>query len=112
MGFMKLFRYISGVNQQQEEVEMTSPVLSTIKLLENNMMTKEMCFYLEKKHQANPPTPVDDAVNIKEAAKFAEVLRSAGEEVDTSTFYTAGYDSPMKFWNRRNEIMFLAAGGR
>merc|ERR1719266_16392 len=134
--FMKLFRYISGVNQQQEEVEMTSPVLSTIKLLENNMMTKEMCFYLEKKHQANPPTPVDDAVkieqnkeftvyvhtfggyamkdavNIKEAAKFAEVLRSAGEEVDTSTFYTAGYDSPMKFWNRRNEIMFLAAGGR
>ena len=21
-------------------------------------------------------------------------------------FYTAGYDSPMKFWNRRNEVMF------
>merc|ERR1740128_950406 len=134
--FMKLFRYISGVNQQQEEVEMTSPVLSTIQLLDNNMMTKEMCFYLEEKHQANPPTPVDDAVKIeqnkeftvyvhtfggyamkdgvwiKEAAKFAEVLRSAGEEVDSSTFYTAGYDSPMKFWNRRNEIMYLAAGGR
>ena len=124
------------MNQQQEEVEMTSPVLSTIQLLDNNMMTKEMCFYLEEKHQANPPTPVDeavkieqnkeftvyvhtfggyamkDAVNIKEAVKFAEVLGSAGEEVDTSTFYTAGYDSPMKFWNRRNEIMYLAAGGR
>jgi len=134
--FMKLFRYISGVNQQQEEVEMTSPVLSAIQLLDNNMMTKEMCFYLEEKHQANPPTPVDDAVrieqapevtvyvhtfggyamkdavNIEEAAKFAEVLRSAEEEVDTSTFFTASYDSPMKYWNRRNEIMYLAAGSR
>merc|ERR1719370_2769175 len=26
--FMKLFRYISGVNKEQEEVEMTVPVLS------------------------------------------------------------------------------------
>merc|ERR1712227_7457 len=107
--FMKLFRYISGVN-------------------------KQMCFYLNKKHQANPPTPTDpavkieqnkeftvyvhrfggygmsDSVNLREARRFAEVLSNAGEEVDTSTFYTAGYDSPMKFWNRRNEVMYLVPG--
>merc|ERR1719153_2066090 len=83
-----------------------------------------MCFYMEKKHQANPPTPVDpdvkivtnkeftvyvhrfggyamkDAVNIREAQKFAEVLDNDGVEVDKSFFYTAGYDSPMKFWSR------------
>merc|ERR1712192_4277 len=31
--FMKLFRYISGVNKEQEEVEMTVPVLSRMKML-------------------------------------------------------------------------------
>merc|ERR1711990_176900 len=134
--FMKLFRYISGVNKEQDEVAMTAPVLTSMKLLEGNQITKEMCFYIEKKHQANPPTPVDpdvkietnkeftvyvhtfggyamkDAVNIREARKFAEELNKAGEEVDKSVFYTAGYDSPMKFWNRRNEIMYLVPGGR
>merc|ERR1711990_1312399 len=134
--FMKLFRYISGVNKEQEEVAMTAPVLTSLKLLANNQVTKEMCFYMEKKHQANPPTPVDpdvkivtnkeftvyvhrfggyamkDAVNIREAKKFAEVLDNDGVEVDKSFFYTAGYDSPMKFWSRRNEIMYLVPGGR
>ena len=127
-------RYISGVNKEQEEVAMTAPVLTSLKLLANNQVTKEMCFYMEKKHQANPPTPVDpdvkivtnkeftvyvhrfggyamsDSVNLREARRFAEVLSNAGEEVDTSTFYTAGYDSPMKFWNRRNEVMYLVPG--
>ena len=26
--------------------------------------------------------------------------------VDQDLYYTASYDSPMKFWNRRNEVMF------
>merc|ERR1711962_1070863 len=43
--FMKLFRYISGVNKEQEEVAMTAPVLTSLKLLTNNQVTKEMCFY-------------------------------------------------------------------
>merc|ERR1712215_641753 len=132
--FMKLFRYISGVNKEQEEVEMTVPVLSRMKMLADGMVNKQMCFYLNKKHQANPPTPTDpavkieankeftvyvhkfggyamsDSVNLMEARRFAEVLRNAGEEVDTDLFYTAGYDSPMKFWNRRNEVMYLVPG--
>merc|ERR1712156_1121264 len=98
-----------------EEVAMTAPVLTSLKLLANNQVTKEMCFYMEKKHQANPPTPVDPdvkIVTIREAKKFAEVLDNDGVEVDKSFFYTAGYDSPMKFWNRRNEIMYLVPGGR
>jgi len=129
--FMKLFRYISGVNAQGEEVEMTVPVLTRMKLLENNMINKQMCFYLEKKHQENPPTPVDedvkieeneemtvlvhtfggyamrDGVWIKEAQSFAKTLKKNGDSIDFNNFYTAGYDSPMKFWNRRNEVMFL-----
>ena len=41
---------------------------------------------------------------------LSKVLRKAGQEVDTDLFYTASYDSPMKFWNRRNEVMFLVPG--
>jgi len=129
--FMKLFRYISGVNEQTEEIEMTVPVLTRMTLMEDNMINKQMCFYLNKKHQANPPTPVDedvkieenkemtvfvhtfggyamrDSVWIKEAQRFAAKLSIKADSIDFSKFYTAGYDSPMKFWNRRNEVMFL-----
>ena len=111
-------RYISGVNKEQEEVEMTVPVLSRMKMLDDGMVNKQMCFYLNKKHQANPPTPTDpavkieqnkeftvyvhtfggyamkDAVNIREARKFAKVLDNAGVEVDKSVFYTAGLRQP------------------
>merc|ERR1711918_320027 len=98
------------VNKEQEEVEMTVPVLSRMKMLDDGMVNKQMCFYLNKKHQANPLTPTDpavkieqnkeftvyvhrfggyamsDSVNLREARKFAEVLRNAGEEVDTDLF--------------------------
>ena len=33
-------------------------------------------------------------------------LGDRANSVVTDSFYTAGYDSPMKFWNRRNEVMF------
>ena len=113
---------------------MTIPVLTRMKMLENRMTNKQMCFYLNKAHQANPPSPTNpsvkivrneeltvfvhtfggyankDSVNLREGRRFAEVLRKAGQEVDMDLFYTASYDSPMKFWNRRNEVMFLVPG--
>jgi hypothetical protein len=119
------------VNEQTEEIEMTVPVLTQMTLQEDNMINKQMCFYLNKKHQENPPTPVDEDVKIeqneemtvfvhtfggyamrdnvwiKEAQIFAEKLSQKADSIDFSKFYTAGYDSPMKFWNRRNEVMFL-----
>merc|ERR1740137_204702 len=112
--FMKLFRYISGVNKQTEEIEMTVPVLTRMILQEDNMINKQMCFYITKEHQANPPTPVDEDVKIevnKEMTVFVQTfaakLSTKADSIDFSKFYTAGYDSPMKFWNRRNEVMFL-----
>merc|ERR1739838_87215 len=129
--FKRLFRYISGVNKEQTEVEMTVPVVTTMKLLDDSKIFKQMCFYLPKEHQASPPTPVDEAVTIetkkemtvyvhqfggyamkdyvweKEAQIFAEVLNAAGvSNINFSEFFALGYDSPMKFWNRRNEVMF------
>merc|ERR1712088_1220130 len=128
--FMKLFRYISGVNKERQEIEMTVPVLSTITPMEGKMK-KQMCFYLTKEAQKNPPQPEDpdvkidqnkemvvfvkqfggyavkDSVWAKEALKFGEELQDRADEVDFSKYLTAGYDSPMKFWNRRNEVMFI-----
>ena len=50
---------------------------------------------------------MQDRVWIKEAQVFAKTLMKNGGAIDFSDFYTASYDSPMKFWNRRNEVMFL-----
>ena len=52
---------------------------------------------------------MEDGVWIKEAESFAEKLdkNDYGGSIDFSNFYTAGYDSPWKFWNRRNEVMYL-----
>jgi len=81
--FMELFRYISGVNQNQEEIEMTRPVVvfhnvtkeSTI----GNYEDQTMCFYLPQKYQehqhgdtapaprhaaAHIPAPLNDRVFI------------------------------------------------
>ena len=33
-------------------------------------------------------------------------MSDRSNEVDFTYFWTAGYDSPMKFWNRRNEVAF------
>merc|ERR1711997_767685 len=131
--FMKLFRYISGVNQERQKIEMTTPVLMEKTPHEDGTMTTDMCFYIEKKFQANPPQPEEEGVRIvetkpmtvfvhifggyamkdrvwiREAAKFEEKLSDDGrnDEVVFSSYFTASYDSPMKFWNRRNEVMFL-----
>merc|ERR1712088_492888 len=111
-------------------IEMTVPVLSTMTPMEGKMK-KQMCFYLTKEAQKNPPQPEDpdvkidqnkemvvfvkqfggyamkDSVWAKEALKFGEELQDRADEVDFTPYLTAGYDSPMKFWNRRNEVMFI-----
>merc|ERR1712077_103982 len=87
--FMKLFRYISGVNAQGEDV----------KIEENEEMTVLVHTF--------GGYAMRDGVWIKEAQSFAKTLKKNGDSIDFNNFYTAGYDSPMKFWNRRNEVMFL-----
>merc|ERR1712029_229000 len=128
--FVKLFRYIAGVNKDGQEIEMTVPVISKMSPMEDNKMKKEMCFYITKEFQENPPQPIDDEIYIKKstervvfvktfggyamrdivwvdnAAAFREELSDRADELVDGSFYTAGYDIPMKFWNRRNEVMF------
>jgi len=55
--FMELFKYISGVNKNQEEMEMTSPVVTTHYIVkeetDGNYEDQEMCFYLPSQYQEN-----------------------------------------------------------
>ena len=50
---------------------------------------------------------MDDSIWIKEAQTFAKKFNKNAGSIDFSDFYTASYDSPMKFWNRRNEVLFV-----
>jgi len=129
--FMRLFRYISGVNKERQEIEMTSPVLSKMSPNQDtNMMTNRMCFYLDSAARQNPPKPdeqgvylltskpltvavyefggyaMQDTVWMKRAYEFKNKLGDRANSLDTTNFYTAGYDSPMKFLKRKNEVMF------
>merc|ERR1712002_1124717 len=99
--FMKLFRYISGVNKERQEIEMTVPVLSKMTPMEGE--NKEMVVFVKQ----FGGYAMKDSVWAKEAQKFAEELSDRADEVEFTPYLTAGYDSPMKFWNRRNEVMFI-----
>merc|ERR1712088_735557 len=93
--FMRLFRYIAGVNKDSQEIEMTVPVWSKMVVSQDGKITKDMCFYITKEFQSNPPEPVDPEVKLVKSKDRIVFVKQFG-----------GYDSPMKFWNRRNEVAF------
>tara|TARA_B100001173_G_scaffold204633_1_gene176498 strand:+ start:731 stop:1321 length:591 start_codon:yes stop_codon:yes gene_type:complete len=123
--FRKLFNYISGRNETQEKIKMTTPVTQVEK---NGNMS--MQFYLPSKFNLeNVPNPSREDVKIVnvEGGHFA-VLRYSGRASDgnflkhkkiledelqknnvsiVSPPIRATYDSPFTLpMNRRNEAMF------
>ena len=123
--FRKLFNYISGRNDAQEKIEMTTPVTQVEK---NGNMT--MQFYLPSKFNSdNVPNPSRDDVRIVniEGGYYA-VLRYSGRASDgnfikhkeilekelnkknisiISPPIRATYDGPFTLpMNRKNEAMF------
>jgi effector-binding domain-containing protein len=123
--FRKLFNYISGRNDAQEKIAMTTPVTQVEK---NGNMT--MQFYLPSKFNSlNVPKPNSEEVKIIniEAGYYA-VLRYSGRASDRNFIkhkeilekelknnnisiisppIRATYDSPFTLpMNRRNEAMF------
>jgi len=129
--FYKLFKYITGNNEQGETIPMTIPV-TTEYTVEGDSKTFEMCFYIGQDHQENPATPLADDVVVKtrptmdvytrvvpgyfdsdsdwleEAEALKGILEAAGKTVDMNHMFWVGYDAPMKLINRRNEVWFVA----
>jgi len=124
-GFRKLFNYISGNNNTNEEIKMTTPVT---RIEKNGNMT--MQFYLPLKfNKKNTPEPLDENVNIvtieggyyaaiiysgrttdKNFIKHTEILEKelAKDNIKVMSLpIRATYNSPFTLpMNRRNESMF------
>lgn len=119
--FRPLADYIFGSNERNEEIGMTSPVV--IKLYNNNEMLFKMP---EKYNKQTIPNPKNENIKIietnstqkaviqysgysnteKEKEKTEELIRILAKHniKHTSEFELFVYDSPYKFFNRRNEI--------
>jgi len=129
--FMELFKYISGVNKENEEVKMTKPVSTLHDVMQKKfggeVELQEMCFYVPAIHQSNPPQPLDKSpVYIKNrptmkvyARRFGGYVLTAdawkkerdllatlimGKPHHDNEYYTNGYNSPFVMHNRRNEV--------
>ncbi|XP_045106326.1 heme-binding protein 2-like [Portunus trituberculatus] len=129
--FWPLFNYINGQNNRNEKIPMTVPVSTEVTIRSQTDKTYKMCFYLAEQQQQNPPEPlpssgvfIQDRQELRvltrtvggymtseenwmqEAGELAAVLQENGITVNLAKMYWVGYDSPMKFWGRRNEIWF------
>ncbi|XP_068574853.1 heme-binding protein 2 [Cebidichthys violaceus] len=125
--FRRLFAYIAGNN-----IEMTAPVIvkcqDDIPFWQKSIYT--LSFLLPVEHQKNPPKPTDDKVYInkmpdmkvyvrryggwmmswiekKEAKNLRNDLDKVGAEYKKGLHYAAGYNSPMKMFNRHNEVWYI-----
>ncbi|XP_036942098.1 heme-binding protein 2 [Acanthopagrus latus] len=131
-GFRRLFNYIQGNNGNKVKVEMTAPVSCRVDPGAGPTCESQftMSFYVPEEHQENPPEPSDPDVFVEhrkeftvyvrryggfsnekakreELLKLLESLQRDGVQYVDKPFYTAGYDSPFKLTNRRNEVWVL-----
>merc|ERR1712241_8638 len=124
--FSNLYEYISGHNAENENMDMTTPVS---KKMGSDGISEEG-FYLNRKHQHNPPEPASPNVYfvtrpamtvftrrvdkyfwhfitneewMKESAELDEMIHTAGLHVKSDEMYISGYTSPWTF-HQRSEL--------
>ena len=123
--FRKLFQYISGSNESNLKIAMTTPVH-----MEKKGNKEKMAFVLPSSIEI-PPEPQNENVQIVQSkeAYFAAIGYGGYSTKSKSEYYTKilkenlnenklkiqgdpillGYNSPYKFFNRLNEIIIEVA---
>ena len=121
--FMKLFRYISGNNEKNQKIPMTTPVymkedingsmmefVLPSTLNENNtsqQLSKDIELYMDQGGVYASIT-YSGYSNNKKRNKYTSQLNKKLEKMNIDKigdFVHVSYDSPYKFYNRRNEVI-------
>ncbi|XP_056419354.1 heme-binding protein 2-like [Hyla sarda] len=125
--FKRLFNYISGQNTEGISIKMTVPVRSTVPLF-NPTINATMSFFMPT-IIVNPPAPKDPSLHLesygptsyyvrsfsgyalksdyeKESKALSEELNALGLAYDANFGIAAGYNDPLTFFNRHNEVWF------
>lgn len=134
--FRKLFRYITGENEDGAKISMTVPVSTKVTTEQQgdvSVIREEMGFYVPSDHQDVTPQPAANTdVNIVTRREMVAYVRGfAGyakeqqwqdqkellrkdlesrddyQQIDFDVFYRQGFDAPYKFWGRKNEVFFV-----
>ncbi|XP_068635720.1 uncharacterized protein [Aristolochia californica] len=95
-GFLQLFDYIEGKNDDQEKIEMTAPVITQVTPSDGPFCTSSfvVSFYVPAKNQPNPP-PAKNLHVQKWSSKYAAVRQFNGFVADSDVGKEAAslYDS-------------------
>merc|ERR1712038_1288265 len=70
--------YDAADDEESQEIEMTVPVWSKMIVSQDGKITKEMCFYITKEFQSNPPEPVDPEVKIVKSKERVVFVKQFG----------------------------------
>ncbi|TRY77769.1 hypothetical protein TCAL_08504 [Tigriopus californicus] len=124
--FWRLFQYIQGQNEGGVKIAMTTPV--KMERFPGEKGERNMCFYLKPYTDQEPPAPTNAKISIVRSPEMNIYTRRVGGYMDDADwdyefnslktflkannvadfnedkYYANGYDSPMMFYNRRNEV--------
>ncbi|KAI1884286.1 hypothetical protein AGOR_G00224870 [Albula goreensis] len=133
--FRRLFKYITGSNENGVKIDMTSPVV--VKMQEERSWfqksTYKLSFLLPSAYQTNPPAPTNSELYFTDMPDMHVYSRTFGgwmfsfvekhhsdalkSDLDNAKasyvndfHFALGYDSPMKMMNRHNEIWYVVEG--
>lgn len=131
LGIMKSFRrltnYINGQNAEGASIKMCVPVRAVVPLLDPSI-NATMSFFVPSAI-VNPPAPKESSLNLesysptsyyvrsfggfalksdyeKQSKALSEELDALGLAYDGSFGIAAGYNDPLTFFNRHNEVWF------